>query len=150
MAIKGNMDLGIGVPVQNAYTRIVDFWYRPEIPEVEIEIHNYFSKDARNSQIIRDFVIDYMKTATLNDDQKAWLQTNIIAKSVYPLQTLKMATCKLQGIPTTKSAALPFFYRWLKTHQVHGDMTNISDDMDTSNVAIAAFKKAHPEIFGTG
>ena len=120
MAIVGNMDLGIGVAVQNAYTRIVDFWYRPEIPEVEIEIHNYFSKLARNSQIVRNFVIDYMKTTTLTDIQKNWLNTNIIAKSIYPLQTLKMATCNLKGIPTTKSAALPFFYGWLKTHQLHG------------------------------
>ena len=115
---------------------------------MEFEIHNYFSKEARNLQIVKEFVIDFMKTATLEDIQKDWLNANVVSRAIAPLQTLKFATCNLKGWPLEKATAIPFFYKFLKTNPIMGDILNVKDDLDTASVAIESFKQAHPEIFG--
>jgi hypothetical protein len=99
MAIIGPMDLGIGDTAPAAYVRVDNFVFRPEIPEIEIEIHSYYSKSARNLFIIKNFLKDYLQNNTVTADQMSWLQNNILCRAVAPLQTIKWATRDFKFFP---------------------------------------------------
>ena len=168
MAIVGQMDLGIGDYSSQAYVRIHRFTYNPtanrinpdgtlsQVPEVEIEIHNYHNKACRQFEIIKNYCIDYIKNNEVTDEHKLWLQDNILCRVARPLQTLTWATIDLSRVAdmpvppdqATSAIAIPYFYNWIKTYNVMGRIVNMQDDLDMADTAISSFKFQHKDIFG--
>jgi hypothetical protein len=99
MAISGACDLGLGDTCLAAYTRIVDFIHRPEVPEVEISIENYYNRNARKLYIIKNYMMEYVKNNPVSDANMKWLQNNIFCRYVAPLQTMKFASKDFSHFP---------------------------------------------------
>ncbi len=154
MGIIGSKDLGIGTIAPQAYVRLYGVSWRPSVPEVEIEVYCYFNKDARNTEIIKTFLQNYIaQTPSLTPDQLTWIQNNWLCRSAYPLQITKWATNDLSSFPNNPATddLMTFFYGWIKTNQVMGPVTgDIADDVDTHDVIITNFKTANPTIFPNG
>lgn len=157
MALVGSMDLGIGEMVPNAYVRIVNAQYHPNIRVVktdpkgnqietlenewEIEIHIFFSKKSRTLEIAQ------ISAGTLEGDP-GWIHNNVMARGLVPLQRFRYATRLVQGLPDPSLSgtkeAVAFFYNWMKSHPIMGYMENMVDDMDTSTDMLDEFKKLIP------
>ena len=135
MAIIGTMDLGIGDFSPSAYVRITSFSYQMSgdsvpVPEIEIGFANYHNKTCRIFEIIKNFVSTYMNNnyQTLTTAQIIYLQNNILSRSVYPLQTMLWATKSFSSVGLSQSMSLTDVYTWIKTNQVMGTISLISDD----------------------
>jgi hypothetical protein len=154
MGIKAAKDVGLGNTAPQAYIRIHDPEFHSGVPEWEFSIDVYYDKDCRNLEIVKEFVQSFTFTTeyeALPDDKKAWLNDQVLSRSARPVQSFKFATKDIERLPppsTTQITATKFFYGWLKTNPVSGPMDGASDDAETSDNVIAAFKALHPEIFG--
>ncbi len=155
MAITGKMDLGLGDAIDNAYVRVKDAVYSTNIPEWEVEVHCYYNKNARKLEVIKQFVQEYFfdqgNIDFLSEENKQWININIVAKTVRPLLTMKFATKNIEGFPTTtdKTTVLQFFYNFIKQYHVMGGIEDPQDEMGTPTEIIKEFTEAHPELFAT-
>lgn len=155
MGVVCTKDLGIGTYNEHAYIRVVRATYQTalqyplegdpvEVPEWEIEIHSYLNKDCRDFEICKEEVLRLMALGhydSLSDEQKLWLNENILARSVRPLQTMTFATIDIEGFPDPEdvSSHIPFFYNYIKNRQVMGLVFNIADDYTSKADVLAKF-----------